>query len=186
MAEVESAVSIESVPGVPDPIQQLPSDVMQVSDKMILLTWLVFGIAALCLHKLLWKPILRAVEGREQSISEALDGAERARKELSESESRGRQVIDQASEEARAMADQAARDAAAMSARADKAAQAVAQRRLEDAEREIGVAQRKAVEAVRLDVATQLGDTLERLLRRNITEEQKRAYQEEMLSEVRV
>ena len=51
---------------------------------------------------------------------------------------------------------------------------------------DVAVNGKEAVEAVRLDVATQLGDTLERLLRRNITEEQKRAYQEEMLSEVRV
>ena len=96
MSEVEHAGAVESVPGIPEPIQKLPSDVMQGSDKMILLTWLAFGIAALCLHKLLWKPILRAVEGREKAISDALDGAAVARKELSESEVRGRQVVAQA------------------------------------------------------------------------------------------
>lgn len=186
MSEVEKAGHAESVSGVPLPIQRLPSDVMQVSEQMILLTWLAFGIAALCLHKLLWKPILRAVENREKSITDALDGAEHARKELAQSETRSRQMAEQASEAARLTAEQAARDATAAVSRADREAKAVAQRRYEDAEREIQAAQRLASEAVRRDAASHLGETLERLLRGHMTDEQKRAYQADILNEVRL
>ena len=186
MPEVEATAHTVAVPGVPDVIQQLPTDVMQVSETMILLTWLAFGIAAICLHKLLWKPILRAVDKREQSISDALDGAERARKELEESEARSRQVVDQASEAARLTAEQAARDATSAISRADRDAKAVAKRRYEDAEREIEAAQRLASEAVRRDAAAHLGETLERLLRGHMTDEQKRAYQAEILNEVKL
>ncbi len=187
MPEVEAtAHSVAVVPGVPEVIQRLPSNVMQVSETMILLTWVVFGIAAICLHKMLWKPILRAVDGRERSISDALDGAERARKELVESEARGRQVVAKASEEARITAEQAARDAAAAVARADRAAKEVASRRYADAEREIEAAQRQASETVRRDSAAYLGETLERLLRGHMTDDQKRAYQAEILSEVKL
>ena len=63
MSDVEHTAATTAVPGVPEPLQQVPSDVMQISDKMILLTWLAFGLTAFLLHKLLWKPILRAVEG---------------------------------------------------------------------------------------------------------------------------
>jgi len=167
-------------------IQRLPTEVMQVSETMILLTWAVFGIAAICLHKMLWKPILHAVEGREKSISDALDGAERARKELAASEIRGRQVAEQASEEARLIGEQAARDAAAAVARSDQEAKAVAQRRYADAEREIEAAQRQASEAVRRDAASYLGETVERLLRGHMTDEQKRAYQVEILNGVKL
>jgi F-type H+-transporting ATPase subunit b len=168
------------------PIQKLPTDVMQVSEQMILLTWIVFGIAAVCLHKLLWKPILRTVETREKSISDALDGAEEARKQLRESESRGRQVVTQAIEEARTLADQANREKSALLARADQEARALAKRRVADAEREIEVEQRKATEAVRLDAAKNVGELVERLLRGNITDEQKRAYQTDILGEVKL
>ena len=181
MPEVEATAHTESVQGVPEPIQKLPTDVMQVSNTMILLTWIVFGVAALFLHKLLWKPILGAVAKREQSISDALDGAENARKEI-----RGRQIIEQASEESRAMAERVAREAAATVTRADREAKLVAQRRIEEAERAIVTEQRKAIEAVRHDVALHLGETIENMLRQKLTDEQKRVYQAEILKEVKV
>jgi len=186
MAEVDAAAHTESVPGVPAPIQKLPTDVMQVSDTMIVLTWVVFGIAAFALHKLLWKPILHAVEKREQSISDALDGAESARKEVAESQTRSREIIDKATEDSRTMAERASREAEASIARADREAKLVAQRRLEEAERAVEAEQRKASEAVRLDAAMHLSETIEHLLRQNLTDEQKRAYQAEMLKEVKL
>ena len=186
MSEVEQAVAVESVPGIPDPIQKIQSHVMQLSNEMVLLTWLAFGIAAFCLHKLLWKPILLAVEGREQSISDALRGAAQARKELAESEERKRQTVEQAVEEAHQVAEQAAREAVTALARADREAKALFQRRLEEAEQAIHVEQRKAFESVRREAATNLSDTIERFLRQKLTEEQKRAYQTEILGEVKL
>ena len=177
MSEVEATSHTESIPG---------TDVLQVSEPMILLTWLAFGIAAVCLHKLLWKPILRAVETREKSIGEALDGAEQARKRMAETETRGRQLVSQANEAAKAVSEQATREKNALLARADQEAKALAQRRLADAEREIEIEQRKATEAVRLEVAKNVGDLMERLVRGSITEEQKRAYQADILGEVKL
>lgn len=186
MPEVEAAAHTASVQGVPAPIQMLPTDVMQVSNTMILLTWIVFGVAALCLHKLLWKPILHAVANREKSISDALDGAESARKEVFASQIRSREMIEKAAEESRSMAERSAREAEVSIARADREAKLVAQRRLEEAERAVAAEQRKAIEAVRLDAAMHLGETLENLLRQKLTEEQKRVYQADMLNEVRI
>jgi len=184
MSEEQHAV--ESVPGIPDLIQKLPSDVMQVSDKMILLTWLAFGIAAFCLHKLLWKPLLRAVASREKSVSDALEGAERARKDLSEAEVRKRRTMEEAHESARGVAERAAREAAAAVARADRDAKATAQRRMEDAEQAIAAEQRKAFEAVRRDAAAHIADMVEGVLRSELTDEQKRAYQRRVLGEVKL
>jgi F-type H+-transporting ATPase subunit b len=186
MPEVETTAHTAAVPGVPLTVQRLSTDVMQVSEMMILLTWFVFGIAAICLHKMLWKPILRAVEGREKSISDALDGAERARRELAESATRSRQLAEQALEAARLTSEQASRDAAVALARADQDAKAVAQRRYADAEREIAVAQRLASENVRRAAASYLGETIERLLRGHMTDEQKRVYQADILNEVKL
>ncbi|HRR33049.1 MAG TPA: hypothetical protein P5026_03025 [Kiritimatiellia bacterium] len=184
MSDVEHSAATATVPGVPEPLQKLPSDVMQVSDKMILLTWLAFGIAAFTLHKLLWKPILRAVEGRERSISEALAGAERARSEMAEVDARRKEATARAEAEARAVAERAAREAAETLARADVEAKALAQRRREEAEREIAAEQRRAFEAVRSAAAEHLCDAMERFLRHDLTEEQRRAYQQTVLAEV--
>jgi len=183
MADVEHTVA---VPGIPEPIQKLPSDVMQVSGQMLLLTWLAFGIAAFCLHKLLWKPILHAVEGREKSISDALDGAKQARKELAESESRKQRTLEQADEGARIVAERASREAAATLARAEQAAKALTQQRMEETEQALELERGKAAEAVRLDAANRLADTLEHFLRQELTDAQKRAYQTEFLGEVKL
>jgi len=48
MSDVEHTAATTAVPGVPEPLQQMPSDVMQISDKMILLTWLAFGGSRSC------------------------------------------------------------------------------------------------------------------------------------------
>jgi F-type H+-transporting ATPase subunit b len=186
MSNVNTSEAHASVPGVSDMIQQLPSDVMQVSDKMILLTWLAFGIAAFSLHKLLWKPILRAVAGRERSISDALEGAEQARRALADSEARRQETAARAAEEARAVADRASREAADALVRADREARALAQRRMDEAARAIEAEQRKAFEAVRRASAAQLCEAFERFVRQELTEEQKRAYQRDILGEVRV
>jgi len=184
MNEAEQTGHVESVPGIPESIQKLPTDVMHVSDQMILLTWLAFGIAALALHKLLWRPILKAVESREQSIDEALAGAEQAREQLTADEARGRQIMEEAADQARVSAEQAARESSAILARADQEAKAVAQRRLLEAEREIEVETDKATEAVRLETAKHIGELVERLLLTSLTDEQRRAYQSDILSEV--
>lgn len=186
MPEVEATSHTVSVPGVPAPIQKLPTDVMQVSEQMILLTWIVFGAAAFCLHKLLWKPILRTVEHREKSITDALEGAEQAKKETAEAEGRGRQLVSQANAEAKALTDRAAQEKSALLAKADRDAKALALRRLEDAEREIEAEKNKAAEAVRLDAAKNVGALVERLLLKNLTDEQKRAYQADILGEVKL
>ncbi|MGI6494985.1 MAG: F0F1 ATP synthase subunit B [Kiritimatiellia bacterium] len=184
MSDVEHTAATTTVPGVPEPLQRMPSDVMQFSDKMILLTWLAFGITAFLLHKVLWKPILRAVEGRERSIHEALDGAERARRELAEVETRSRESVARAAAEAQEVAERAAREAADTLAHAEDEAKAMAQRRIEEAQRAIDAEQRQAIEAVRSAAAEQLCDSLEQFLRQELTEEQRRAYQQTMVGEV--
>ena len=84
------------------------------------------------------------------------------------------------------MAERVAREAAATVTRADREAKLVAQRRIEEAERAIVTEQRKAIEAVRHDVALHLGETIENMLRQKLTDEQKRVYQAEILKEVKV
>jgi len=177
--------TVESVSGVPDLLAET-TDVLAISDKMMLLTWITFIIAAVCLHKLLWKPILRMVEKREKDIGDALQGAEDAREELAATEANSRQVVHQTEQEVRAMTEVARRQAAAIVAHADTDARVAAQRRVAEAERVIQGEYRKAFETLRHNAADNISKTVEKLIRQNLTEEQKRAYHEEMLKEVQL
>jgi F-type H+-transporting ATPase subunit b len=178
--------AVESVPGIPDAIHNLPSDVMQVSGQMIVLTWVAFLIAALCLHKLLWKPILKAVGEREKSVSDALEGAERARGEIGASEAQCKTLLRQAEDKSRDISDQAMRNASLIVDKADDDARLVAARRVQEAEREIALEYSKSSEALRLDASTRMMDALEQMLRLSLTDEQKKAYQSELLKEVKL
>jgi len=184
VSENQETHAIESVPGIPDVIQNLPSDVMKVSGQMVVLTWIAFLIAAVCLHKLLWKPILKAVGEREKSISDALEGADQAREELASSEAQCKGLIRQAEAESFAVAEQAKRNAAAIVSKADEEAHRVADQRFQEAERQIEVEYRKSFEALRLDAATRMTDTVEQMMRLTLTAEQKKAYQAQLASEV--
>jgi F-type H+-transporting ATPase subunit b len=178
--------AVESVPGIPDVIQRMPTDVMQVSGQMIVLTWVAFLVAAICLHKLLWKPILKAVGAREKSVSDALEGAERARKEIGTSQDQCKALIRQAEDKSLNISDQAMRSAALIVSKADDDARLVAARRVQEAERKIEVEYRKSFEALRLDASTRMMDAMEKMMRLTATDEQKKFYQNDLLSEVKL
>ena len=184
MSENQETHAVESVPGIPEVIQNLPSDVMKVSGQMVVLTWIAFLIAAVCLHKLLWKPILKAVGEREKSISDALEGAEQARAELASSEAQCKGLIRQAEAESLTIAEHAKRNAAIIVSKADDDARLVADQRLRDAERQIEVEYRKSFEALRQDAAARMTDTLEQMMRLTLTDEQKKTYQAQLAHEV--
>ena len=186
MSENAQTHAVESVPGIPDVIQKLPSDVMQVSGQMVVLTWVAFLIAAICLHKLLWKPILKAVGVREKSVSDALEGAERARKEIGVSQTQCKALIRQAEDKSLNIADQAMRNASLIVSKADDDARLVAARRVQEAERKIEMEYRKSFEALRLEASTTLMTAMEKMLRLTLADEQKKAYQNELLREVKL
>ncbi|MCL2104167.1 MAG: hypothetical protein FWH21_03825 [Kiritimatiellaeota bacterium] len=186
MQEALTNDAVRVIPGIPQVIQHLPTNALDVSDKMVVLTWVVFAVAAVCLSKLVWKPILRAVEKREREIDDALQGAANARQEISEAEAAKRQVLHQTERDARMMTEAATRQAAAIVAKADADAHEVAQQRIREAERVIQGEYRKAFEAVRFRASENISNIVERLIRQNITEEQKRAYHEEMLREIKL
>lgn len=186
MSEQAQTHAAESVPGIPDPIQRMETDVMKVSGQMVVLTWIAFIIAALVLHKLLWKPILRAVEGREKEIADAYAGAEKARNELANAEINHKHVVAQAKTDARQIVERATRDAAAIKSKADADTHQLMNRRIEEAQRAIQAEYQKAFETLRLDAASRLSSALERMLKQNLTDEQKKKYQDELLSEVKL
>jgi F-type H+-transporting ATPase subunit b len=186
VSETAQTNAFESVPGIPDVIHRMPSDVMQVSGQMVVLTWVAFLIAAICLHKLLWKPILKAVGAREKSVSDAMEGAERARNEIGVSQAQCKTLIRQAEDKSLNIADQAMRNASLIVSKADDDARLAAARRVQEAERKIELEYRKSFEALRLDASTTMLDAMEKMLRLTLTDEQKKVYQSVLLSEVKL
>ena len=59
---------------------------MEISGQMVVWTWVLFFITLGALYKLAWKPILGALDSREEEIQESIDNAEVLRKEMAELE----------------------------------------------------------------------------------------------------
>lgn len=126
---------------------------IDVSVPLMGLTWLTFLLLALVLYKFAWKPILKGLDLRENSIRKALADAEKARQETAaleerqarlkaETEARALQILSDAQAAARAAAD-------AIQTRAEQEARTL----VENARKEISAATEKARDELRRESA---------------------------------
>lgn len=174
------------IPTVPDALARTGSEAMSVSHEMVILTWLAFIVAAVVLKKVLWKPLLALIENRETSIQSALSDAEKARRDVASAGDTGKKILADAEAQARNLAEQASRGAQARAKQAEADAGKYLEEKRADALRVIEADRMQAEEALRVDAAKQLGHALELLLPELLTDEQKQAYQQRMLAEVRL
>ena len=128
-------------------------DLLQVSGPLMALTWVTFILMCVILYKVAWKPILKGLDRREQSIRKALDDAEKARADLAAIEERGRRSLEEAGARSREMIEAARRSAALAADGVRQKAAEEAQRATADARREIESAAGKARESLRAESA---------------------------------
>ena len=127
--------------------------VIDISGRLMLLTWITFFVMAYVLFKVAWKPILKGLDMRERSIRKALEEAAKAREELEEVEARGKRQLAETQARAEEMMIQARAAAAAAAAAAEKQARDETRAMLEDAHRQIQAATEKARARLREDSA---------------------------------
>lgn len=66
-----------------------------------------FSIVAFCLHRFAYKPILKVLEDRRNTIAEGLANAERIQQELAKTEAARKEVLARANEQATRLIDEA-------------------------------------------------------------------------------
>ena len=184
MADVTNITATAEVPAHRGLADLAPTSAIDVSGKMVLLTWVAFLIAAILLHRLAWKPILRALDKRERDIRTALDEAELAHKQAENSASESRKIIGEAADRARGMTEEARLAAERVATRIEKEAQEKSRRLIEDANREIAAAQRRAIEDLRGEAAKLAIQLSEQMLSEKLTADQRRAYEQRMAGKV--
>lgn len=161
-------------------------EMLNVKPQMMGLTWIAFGIVALALAKFLWKPLFQALEKREEGIQDALDAAEKARGDVVATRKRIRSLQETSDREARERVEAAKSQAEEIVQTARREAVEDAARRVEEAERQIAIERETVVAEVQRESLRTLGPVLEKVLAQQLTDEQKRAYQEAMLREVKL
>jgi len=132
------------------------------------LTFLVFLVVVFILGLAAWRPILNALENREQQVKSGLEEAERARDEAQRISAEFEAKVKAAQAEAQRMADEARAGAERLAAQIEADAKASADKLIDRARTEIGVAQRQALDEVRKLAVDLSIDAAEALLEKSV------------------
>ena len=131
--------------------------------SMLILTWVTFAILLSILYKFAWKPILMALDAREESIRKSLDDAQKARDELARVNDQSRQIISEADQKAKEIVERSRRAATEAAQAIERKAKEEVTILMTNAETEITAMQKKAQMALRqesIDLAVSLAGKL--------------------------
>lgn len=146
--------------------------------QVVLLLIIIF-----LLRKFAWKPILDALDTREEGIKNALESAEQARIALAELETKNNDLL----KEARAERDEMLKDAKAVSDRMIEDAKArekvVADKMIEDARLVINAEKAAAIAELKAQMAAFSIEIAEKIVRENLSSDEKQKALAEKLSE---
>ena len=162
--------------GAPNPVQ--------VNGPMMGLTWLTFGLLALVLYKVAWKPILAALDKREADLRHALDEARKTREEYALIEERRKQLIDEADAKAKDIVHQARQAAVEASAAIEVKAREEAQILLGNAQRELKSAHEKALAELRRESADLAIGLSRKIIGESLDEQKSRALVDRLIKTV--
>jgi F-type H+-transporting ATPase subunit b len=180
MADSQTYTAVEEVPGHGGEHHE-PS-VINISGNMVVLTWIVFGITAVVLYKTAWKPILAALDKREESLRKAMEDAEKTRVEMASIEQTRANMVAEADNRARDILDKARQAAVETANTIEAKAREESQILLENARREIRAEQNKAMAALRRESADLAIDISRKILAENLDEARSRIIADKVIS----
>ncbi len=146
---------------------------------------IAFGLVVFVLGKFAWKPILKGLKGREDSIADALNRAKQAQEEVVQLQAKQEEMAAAAQTDRDRMVDEARKTREAILAEAKEQAQkqaeafiAQARQRMEHEEEEMRAKMREDVAKIAVMVA-------ERILREHLADDQRQGrYMDRLLDEV--
>lgn len=145
-------------------------DLLTPAFGLVFWTVLVFVILLVLLRSLAWKPILNAVNSREEAIDQALKQAEAARAEMGQLKSANEQLLKEAREEREAIVKEGRAMRDAMVAEAKESASVEAAKILEAARTQIHQEKMAAVTELKNQVAQLAVDMAEKILRAELAQ----------------
>ncbi len=147
-------------------------------------TFISFAVLLFLLKKFAWKPIVRTVNDREQSIREALASAEKARLEMQNLTADNERILKEARVEREALLKEAREIKSKMIADAKDEAQIQASKLIEQAKTAIQSEKKAAISELKNQVAELSVSIAEKVLQEELSSKDKQlAIVEEMLSQ---
>ena len=159
----------------------MDNPLVRLDPGLFIWTILTFLALLFLLAKFAWKPLLTALEERENKIKNSLEDAEKAKTELERLNAESEEIIAKARSEAQSIRVEA--KAATERFKADLMAKAEADSKkiLEEAEKQIHVEKDKAINEIRQEVVDISIAVAENVIKKNLSKEDNQSLIEESL-----
>ena len=151
---------------------------------MVLLTWVTFFLLLAVLYKYAWKPILKSLDEREESIRKSIEDVDRIKSEMEKIDEKCNQLLAQAQGKSTKIIDQsrkAARDAANI---IEDKARGEAQISIENALRDIKQEAQKAQMRLRDESAQIAVDLAGKLIEENMSTDKNRKLIDRFIKDI--
>jgi F-type H+-transporting ATPase subunit b len=157
---------------------------VQPDPGLFIWTILTFLVLVTLLARFAWRPLLQALDSRQELIRKSLDDAQQAKQELERLQHESAQIIRQARIDAEAVVAQSRSDAATLREEMRQKAKAEADGIVRNAERQIQLETQRALQQIRKEAVDLSVMIASKILRRNLTKEDNEKLIEEALKQV--
>lgn len=157
---------------------------VQPDPGLFIWTILTFLVLVALLAKFAWRPLLQALDSRQELIRKSLDDAQQAKQELERLQHESAQIIRQARVDAEGVVAQSRSDAARLREEMRQKAKAEADGIVRNAERQIQLETQRALQQIRHEAVDLSIMIASKILRRNLTKEDNEKLIEEALKQV--
>ena len=148
-------------------------DLVTPSIGLIFWTTLAFVVLLILLRKFAWKPILSAVNTREESITNAMNAAEEAQKEMANLTSTNERLLNEAREERDSLMKEAREMKAEIIAKAKEEATSEGEKMIVNAKAAIETERKSAIADLKNQVASLSIDIAEKIVKGNLSGDDK-------------
>jgi F-type H+-transporting ATPase subunit b len=157
---------------------------VQVDPGLYIWTIVTFVLLVLLLAKFAWRPLLEALERRQEAIRKSLDEARQAKQELGRLHEESARILAQARAEADAIISRTRADAVRAGEELKQKARADAENIVKHAEREIQLETSRALQKVRQEAVDISIDIASKIIQRNLSREDNERLIAETLQEI--
>ncbi len=162
----------------------MDNPLVQPDPGLFIWTILTFLVLLTLLAKFAWRPLLQALESRQDSIRKSLDDAHKAKQELERLQQESAQIIRQARVEADGIITRSRGDAERLREEMRQKARTEADAIVKNAERQIQLETTRALQQIRTEAVDLSVMIASKIIQRNLTKEDNERLIDEALRQV--
>jgi len=163
----------------------MDNPLVQLDPGLFVWTIITFLILLGVLTRFAWKPLLKALETRENEISQSLEDAEKAKQELERLSAESDEIIAKARSEAQGIVSEGKKAAEQLTATTLNKAKEEAMANLSAAKEQIKIERDKAIVEIKGEVVNLSLSIAEKLVKKNLSKEDNKSLIDESLKNVK-